>query len=64
MNKNWENTDLYKFTSEHQDADIDMWYDYNKGGGFIPFGWIVGSTYMDYEYYFDIDGNLVKTKAR
>ena len=64
MNKDWENTDLYKFTSEYQDADIEMWCDYNKGWGFIPFGWIVSAIYMDYEYYFDIDGKLIKTKAR
>lgn len=68
MNKDWKDTDLYKFTSmyQYQDIDVEVWggFGKNEGDGFIPFGWIVGSTTMDYEYFFDIDGKLIKTKVR
>ena len=66
MNKDWKDTDLYKFTSMHQDVDVEIWggFGHDANDGFIPFGWIVGSTDLDYEYFFDTDGKLIKTKAR
>lgn len=58
----FENTDLWKFTAEHHDAEVKTWGGFiGKDDGFTPFGWTVsvdGTT-----HYFGLDGKLIKTKA-
>ncbi len=58
----WKETDLWKFTAEHQDADVNIWGGYiGKNDGYTPFGYTV-----DYEnkiWYFGLDGHFIKCKA-
>lgn len=60
--KDWTITDFWKFTSEHQDMDVEAWGGYvGKNDGYEPYGWIVSDSKT--AYYFDIHGNFVKVKA-
>lgn len=60
--KDWTTTDLWIFTSTHQDMDVESWGVYvGKNDGYEPCGWIVSDDKMS--YYFDIDGKFVKSKA-
>lgn len=55
---NWTESDMYKFRSEHPDADVELWGDCI---GKILFGYIVCHDHK--QFFFDLDGRHVKTKA-
>lgn len=59
---NWEETDIWKFTKEHRDCNIESWGSYvGKDDGYLPRGYRV---YFDKKiYYFALDGHLVSVKA-
>ena len=60
--KEWEKTDLWKFTSEHQDCEVESWGGYiGKGDGYTPFGFSV--TWKNKILTFGLDGHYINTRA-
>lgn len=58
----WEGTDLFRISKEHAGACVDAWGGYiGKNDGFTPFGWTM--TIGDREFFFGLDGRLIKEKA-
>ena len=58
----WKDTDLYKFTSEHQNACVDAWGGYiGKNDGYTPYGFTV--EHENKIYYFGLDGHYIKEKS-
>lgn len=59
---NWMESDMWKFTSEHPDSEVESWGGYiGKNDGYTPFGYIVNLD--NKRFFFDLDGHHVKTKA-
>ncbi len=59
---NWKDTDLWDFTSKHQEACVEAWGGYiGKKDGYIPYGFAV--EYKRKIYYFGLDGHYIKEKA-
>ena len=59
---NWMESDIWKFTREHPDSDVESWGGYiGKNDGYTSFGYIV--NYDNKRFFFNLNGNLAKTKA-
>ena len=59
---NWKETDLYKFTQEHREANVESWGGYvGKNDGYEPMGYEV--SYDGKCYFFGLDGHYIKSKA-
>ena len=62
-NKSWKDSDMWKFTRDRNESKVKAWGGYiGKDDGYEPLGWIV--DYENKEYYFGLDGHLIKTKAK
>lgn len=60
--KEWEDTDLWKFTAEHQNIKVDSWGSYGgENDGYTPFGYSV--TYGNKVLTFGLDGRYISTRV-
>ena len=58
----WSETDLWRFTAEHPDCDVESWGGYiGKYDGYEPFGYSIECEGKI--HYFGLDGRYIKSKA-
>ena len=60
---NWEKTDMWNFTLNHQDCEVESWGGYiGKNEGYTPYGYTI--VLENKIYFFGLDGHFIKTKIK